>query len=379
MPVDSIGVDVKMSSVDIDPKTYSPMSGSDENMSSPPSVLTTASAGSCTPSSLPSAGSTPSSIQSAGSTPYQFVSQEESTVIKPLTPSDHQSVHPSTPDQQPVTPETSVVPSYLPAAEFSDIGNCKKNLISGVDNTECIVTPSHEGVNISEDVNERREDCSCIMCDDKQASPNVSSCKGNDVSICKPFDSYKSKSRKGKVSKEKDGDSSKSRRKSKQQNKMIHYQSEISEDPLTTNIRIKIKLTSTTTKHRNTLSSSLISPLSTTEPAPFNSLSILPSNLNSSPINNSKTSKGKRNIKRKCSQMSDASSSQVVPSYEGNKRKRNRTKTKPLEQFYKWGPIMPEVNGQQQSVWGCKISREILEKIFLLATYSEGCIPFLLR
>ncbi|RXG68502.1 F-box/LRR-repeat protein 6 [Armadillidium vulgare] len=367
MPIESVGVDVKMLAVDMDPKTYSPMSGSDENMSSPPSVLTTASAGSCTPSSLPSAGSTPSSIPSAGSTPYQFVSQEESTVIKPLTPSDHQSIHPSTPDQ-PVTPEPTIA-SDLHGAELNDIGRCKKNLISGIDNTECFVSPSNERT-MSDDVNERRQDCPCIMCEDKQSS-QVSPCKNpEEQSISKLPASISKPKTKIKSPKFKDGES-KSWRKSRLSNKNHHYQSEISGDSESTGIKIKIKRTLTASAHTEP-KPTIASELSVSDSS-LNSLNLLPNSMSCTMVKS--PVKAKKNMKRKSSEITSISTA----SKNTELTKKKRSKSKSVDNSVKWGPPPSSVDGETQSDWACKIPTEVLERIFLFATYSQGCIPFLLR
>lgn len=359
MPVDSVGFDAKMSALDVDPKTYSPMSGSDENMSSPPSILTAASAGSCTPSSLPSAGSTPSSIPSAGSTPYQFVSQEESTVIKPFTPSDSQSVHSFTPDQ-PVTPEPSVLSDL--SAPYNE-GSSKKCISPDV-TPEPIHLCQGENVNISDEVNERREGCPCIMCSDKAPTPlppppppallPEKEKEGNSQEGVTVRDSINCEKRESdKVTKGKT-DSFKHKRKNSR--KSIHYQSELTEGPESTSIKIKIKLTPAPIKHKKKSHKSSF----TVSSSP--SFNIMPSNSNEC------ANKSVSNLKRKHLH---------TPSEQSVKKKRIRSKL--IDNFTGWGPIESKVNGEEQSKWGYLIPKEVLEKIFLFVTYSEGCLPFLFR
>ena len=383
IPIESSGFDTKISGGDMDPKTYSPMSGSDENMSSPPSVLTTASAGSCTPSSLPSAGSTPSSIPSAGSTPYQFVSQEESTVIKPLTPSDHQSLPPSTPDQ-PITPEpamTHCLVSELQTGSNTEMDQCKKSIFSGLDhsttittaNTNCLLRgPSCTSPGISDDVNEKREDCPCLICSEKQHTSLQSlSCKDTKDSAEseKNVVSYpsvqsdstsaetnnKPKLPKFKASSSTNNNNSntavKSRRKSTK-SKAVLYQSEISGDPESTSIKIRIKLTPTGSSKKK--SDVVASPS-------FKSSS-------EKRQSQSRTKSRKRNL----------SPTKNVPNSVTATPSRSKKKKK-VPPFTGWGQPLREVDGEPQSVWAYSIPVHILEKIFHYTTYCDDCIPFLHR
>ncbi|CAL4089479.1 unnamed protein product, partial [Meganyctiphanes norvegica] len=366
MPTESLGLDSRMAAMDMDPKGLSPMSAPDDNMSSPPSVLTTASAGS-TPSSIPSAGSTPSSIPSAGSTPYQYSTHED---VKPITPSsDHQPITPVTPDpntpdqsvpsDQPITPDQHLprspdclIPSPEPLgvkAESMD----ENDIVAHNAESSPVEALCNEGSFDESDVinkEHRREDCSCILCEDhRKCTAQVITTQ---VKETEKWSENKEESNikelKQKSKKFKDIIEPSKRRRAKMN---ATYASQISQDSEITGIKMTIKLCKPSHGDSGIASASVVQ---------FNQ--------GPPPVKSSPKGRGRGRGKRKAKYDEDIDFPDV-----GKKRR------KTTEKFTEWGPVCDTVDGEPQSVWGYKLPSLVLRKILLNAVDAVGCIPLLLR
>ena len=193
---------------------------------------------------------------------------------------------------------------------------------------------------------ERREDCSCILCEDHRRH-------ANDPQHEHEGDIKYSGEIKVKTKRNKDLNAQHKPRKRKQSGKM-HYQSEISQDSEETGIRMKIKMTFPPVKesacHAVTDSSYGNRTLS---------------------VMSSPGEKGPPG-KRKSSQSVDSDNSRLSPGEVGKRRRK-------ASEFVEWGPIQSNVDGEPQSIWAWKLPQTILFYILDLAARSVGAIPLLPR
>lgn len=370
MPTESLGLDSRMAAMDMDPKGLSPMSAPEDNMSSPPSVLTTASAGS-TPSSIPSAGSTPSSIPSAGSTPYQYNTHED---MKPITPSsDHQPItpvtpgpntpDPSIPSDQPITPDQHFPRSpdcYIPSPEPSRLKTESieenENLMH---NAEFIGHGHGEVLCKGAGYEHRREDCSCILCEDHRkcnAQVNISQVKEIEKSPENKGEKFNLKELQIKAEKLKDSTLLAKRKRTKSNVTMpvVTYASQISQNSESTGIKMTIKLCKPTSGDSGIASASVVQ---------FNQ--------GPPPLKSSLKGRGRGRGKRKAKYYEEDID---FPGPEVGKKRKKTT-----EKFTEWGPVCDNVDGEPQSDWGYRLPPIVLRQILINAVDHVGCIPLLLR
>lgn len=193
---------------------------------------------------------------------------------------------------------------------------------------------------------ERREDCSCILCEDHRRH-------ANDPQPEMEGDIKYSGEIKVKTKRNKDPNAQRKPRKRKQSGKM-HYQSEISQDSEETGIRMKIKMTFPPAKDNAACHAVTDSSYGN------RTLSVMSSPGEKGPG------------KRKSSQSCDSDNSRFSAG-EGGKRRRKAS------EFVEWGPIQSDVDGEPQSVWAWKLPSSVLFYILDLATRSVGAIPLLPR
>ena len=192
---------------------------------------------------------------------------------------------------------------------------------------------------------ERREDCSCILCEDHRRH-------ANDPQPENEGDIKYSGEIKVKTKRNKDSNAQRKPRKRKQSGKM-HYQSEISQDSEETGIRMKIKMTFPPVKD---------SACHAVTDSSFGNRTLS--------VMSSPGDKGPG--KRKGSHGGDSDNSRLSPG-EGGKRRRKAS------EFVEWGPVQSDVYGEPQSLWAWKLPEDVLFNILHLATRSVGAIPLLPR